>query len=454
MQCKVIQLLNFHLIWCCPKNSTMKVLNSSQITSFGGLNFILSEFENKGIGQMINNHLPRLAEQSKYSWKDIFYSFWSVLFCGGDCAEDLAANFKSSFQTNPFINIPSPDRVLERMKQLSEPREIFTTQRGKSKHEFSFNDSLNLLNIKILKKLGLLNNTKAITLDYDNTNIFSEKSDAAMTYLKQRGYTPGVSFIGNNVVYIENRNGNSDAQTLQQDTLTRMFEMLKGQGIKIDKFRADSASYQLSTVSVISKNVNRFYIRARMNESLNEAINQIDNWTKVSMNGEDVFRGSIIFTPFRKIAERKNQEHLLNPCRLIVTKVKRADGQMNIFTREAFNYYAILTNDYQISDDHVVFFYNQRGAKEREFDVLKNDFGWNNMPFSQLEYNTVFLLITAMCRNLYDFIINYFSKIYANLSPQFRLKKFRYRFICIPAKWIKSGRTQKLRIYGQLHFKT
>jgi hypothetical protein len=432
----------------------MKLLNSSQITSFGGINFVLAEFENKGIGEMINNHLPRLAVQSKYSWKDIFYSFWSVLLCGGDCAEDLAANFKNSFQSNPFINIPSPDRVLERMKQLSKPKKTFTTQRGNSKHEFSFNNSLNLLNIKILKKLRLLNRIKKLTLDYDNTNIFSEKFDAAMTYLKQRGYTPGVAFIGNHVVYIENRNGNSDPQTLQQDTLSRMFEMLKGQGIRIDKFRADSASYQLSTLSVISKNVNTFYIRTRMNESLNEAINQIDNWTNVSINGENIFRGSTIFIPFRKIAERERQKQLLNQCRLIVTKEKRADGQINIFTGEAFNYYAILTNDYQMSNDQVVFFYNLRGAKEREFDVLKNDFLWDNMPFSKLEYNTVFLLVTAMCRNLYDFIINGFSKIYAHLSPCFRLKKFRYRFICIPAKWIKSGRTQKLRIYGKLHFKT
>jgi len=432
----------------------MKLIHSSHISPFGGLNFVLSEFETLGIGQMINNHLPALAPQSTYSWKDIFYSFWSVLFCGGDCAEDLGANFKSSFQSNPFMNVPSPDRVLERMKQLSEPKQTFTTKRGKSIHEFSFNDSLNLLNIKALKKLGHLHKTKGITLDYDNTNLFTEKSDAARTYLKHRGYCPGVGFIGKNVVYVENRNGNSDAQTLQQDTLTRMFEMLQSQSFAIDKFRADSASYQLSTLSVISKNVNTFYMRARRNESLYEAINQVKNWSRVSREDEDVFRGSIEFTPFEKIAEREKQQHLLTPCRLIVTKVKRADGQLNLFTEEAFTYWAILTNDYQMTDDQVVFFYNQRGAAERQFDILKNEFGWDNLPFSKLEYNTVYLLITAMCRNLYEFIINSFSKRYENLSPRFRLKKFIYRFICIPAKWIKSGRTLILRIYGTLYFKT
>lgn len=432
----------------------MKVINSSHITPFGGINFVLSEFEKQGIGAMIESHLPSLAGHCKYSWKDIFYSFWSVLLCGGDCAEDLAVNFKSSFRSNPFINIPSPDRVLERMKQLSQPKQLFTTERGRCQHEFSFNDSLNLLNINILKRLQLLNSKSKLTLDFDNTIIFSEKADAATTYVGQRGYAPGVAFIGNHVVYLENRNGNSDAQTLQQDTLTRMFAMLEGQGISIDIFRADSASYQLSTLSVISKHANTFYIRARMNESLHDAINRIDKWTPINSDGEQVLRGSTHFIPFEKIAARKKKELVIPACRLIVTKENRADGQINLFTGEACNYYGILTNDMQKSDDEVVFFYNQRGTAERQFDVLKNDFLWDSMPFSKLEYNTVFLLITAMCRNIYDFIIIGFSKIYKQLSPWFRLKKFRYRFICIPAKWIKSGRTQKLRIYGILPLKT
>ena len=39
-------------------------------------------------------------------------------------------------------------------------------------------------------------------------------------------------------------------------------------------------------------------------------------------------------------------------------------------------------------------------------------------------------------------------------SEKFRIKKFIFRFICIPAKWIKSGRMIKLRLYGNIYFKT
>lgn len=55
-----------------------------------------------------------------------------------------------------------------------------------------------------------------------------------------------------------------------------------------------------------------------------------------------------------------------------------------------------------MTKDEVAYFYNQRGAIENEFDVLKNDFGWNNLPFSKLEQNTVFLFFTVICRNLYE----------------------------------------------------
>jgi hypothetical protein len=432
----------------------MKVINSSKITPFGGLNFVLSEFEKNNIGRLINNHLPELAIQSKYSWKDIFYSFWSVLFCGGDCAEDLAFNLKSHFGDNPFMELPSPDRVLERMKQLANEKIICTSKRGKSKHEFCINDSLNLLNIKLLKRIGALNQEGLYTLDYDNTYIFSDKADTQNTYLKQYGYAPGVGFIGKNAVYLENRNGNTDAQTLQQDTLQRMLGILKDQAVLIDKFRADSASYQLDTLIVIANNVNTFYIKARMSEPLAEVIHKIDCWNKVIIDGQETFRASVDFTPFEKTAKRSKREDSLVACRLVVTKTKRIDGQINLFTGEDYIYSAILTNDFKMEDDQIVFFYNQRGAIEREFDVLKNDFAWNNMPFSKIEQNTVFLIITAICRNLYGFIINSFSKIYTNLSASFRLKKFIFRFICIPAKWIRSSRSQKLRLYGQLCFKT
>jgi len=428
----------------------MKVQKTSHINPFGGINFVIEEFDRLKIGSILNENLPALPTQTKYNWRDLLYSFWSIFFCGGDCIEDLSTNLNQSLSKIPNLNLPSPDSILKRMKELSLPSEIYDTPKGTKKHEFSINESLNRLNLKIVKS-NLKKEKSPLVLDYDNTLIFTKKSDAKMTYKKHFGYTPGVGIIGKNVVYVENRNGNSDAQTLQQDTLERMFKLLKSEGVSVDVFRADGASYQLSTLLVVQKYVNKFFIKARMSHPLYKAIQQISEWKEVTLSGQKVLRGSTTFVPFEKTMIKTHQQHLLtNSCRLVVTKVLRDDGQIDIFSNEAYNYHAIITNDYEMSEDQVVCYYNQRGAIEKEFDVLKNDFGWNNMPFSKLEQNTVFLLLTSLCRNLYNHIITAFSAKYKNLSPLFRLKKFIFRFICIPATWIKKYKTWKLILYGDI----
>ena len=431
----------------------MKVLNSTHLSPFGGLNFVHRAFDRLKVGAILNDTLPKLPKQSKYDWRDLLYSFWSIYFCGGDCIEDLSGNLKNSFEQSPFLKTPSPDSVLKRMKELAVPAQVFDTPRGKKLHEFSVNDAMNALNIRLVKN-RINAQQKPIVLDYDNTLIFSEKADANMTYQKQLGYAPGVGIIGDQVVYVENRNGNSGAQILQQDTLSRMFSVLEEQGIKPDVFRADGASYKMSTVSVIDKHVKKFYIRARMSEPIADAIGKVKEWKLIQIDGKPAYRGSFLFTPFKNVARRQQKNHLIKAYRFVVTKQIREDRQLNVFSGEAYNYHPIMTNDYQMSDDDVVFFYNQRGAIEREFDILKNDFGWNKIPFSKLAQNNVYLILTAICRNLYAHIIQDFSKQFKHLSPQYRIKKFIFRFITIPVKWIRQSRQWKLKVYGKIAFKT
>ncbi|OEJ99356.1 hypothetical protein A8C32_09350 [Flavivirga aquatica] len=431
----------------------MKILNSTHISPFGGLNFVLEEFENKKIGDLLKEYLPLLPNQCKYSWKDLLFSFWSIYFCGGDCIEDLAGNFHHHLKSNRFLKVPSPDRILDRFKELSKNKVLLKSPRGKRIHEFSMNQDLNRLNLKILTILNALS-TKELTLDYDNTLIFNNKADSANTYKKEYGYCLGVGIIGNNVVYLENRNGNSNPRTLQEETLCRMFYLLDEQDIKIKAFRADSASYLYKVLCLVEQKSDYFYIKARMNAAVARAINDIQHWEKIETATETIYRGEIQYKPFIKTHRESKSKKPLKTHRLIVSKIERNDKQINLFTNEAYLYSAILTNDNQKSCDDVVYFYNQRGTIEKEFDVLKNDFGWKNLPFSKLEQNTVFMIFTAICRNLYHHIITLFSEKYKFLKANFRIKKFIFRFITVPAKWIKTSRQYKLRIYGNIHFKT
>ena len=434
----------------------MKILNSSTISPFGGLNFVLEEFDRLKINDLFETYLPKLSANSQYQWKDILYSFWSIYFCGGSCIEDIGTNLKGFLSNTPFMKVPSPDRILSRFKELTVSKCICKTPRGIAINEFSENPVLDLLNIKLLKRINPTKySSKDLILDYDNTIIYNKKSDAKITYLKESGYQPGVALIGRDIVGIQNRNGNSVAYALQEETLKTIFENLKTEGIKVKTFRADSASYKFEVLNVVNQYAENVYIRVKMRQGIYEIINKIDNWKEIkTRDGSTLFRGHYKLIPFKKTDRDQHKKDLLKEYRIVVTKEQSIDGQINMFTNEACVYGCIMTNNFEQSDDEVVFFYNQRGAAEQEFDVVKNDFGWNQMPFSRLEQNTVFLLFTAMCRNLYNYIIHRFSLIYKHLNENFRIKKFIFRFICIPAKWIKHARKNHLRIYGNIAYKT
>jgi len=54
-----------------------------------------------------------------------------------------------------------------------------------------------------------------------------------MTYKRNPGYQPGVCTVNEKyVLYIEGRNGNSDAKSFQHDTLDCLFKLLEKQSSK------------------------------------------------------------------------------------------------------------------------------------------------------------------------------------------------------------------------------
>lgn len=431
----------------------MKVLNSKPISAFGGMNFVLEYLKSRSISEVFSDNLPQLSEQSKYTWNDIVGSLLSIYICGGDCIEDLQTHLKDHFANNPFISLPSPDTVLRRLSELSTNSQSCRTKRGNIDHIYNTNPKLEQLNIALLKKLGAFD-AEELTLDYDNTIIFNEKQDSKMTYKRNPGYQPGVCTLNEEqVLYIENRNGNSDAKSFQSDTLKRLFSLLATHKVDvIDNFRADAASYQYDVIDCLHHNVKNFYVGCR-NSYVEKYFTQITTWEAITDScNEAIEVGEITITPFQQQA--KEQGKKAHNYRLIVKRKLKKDTQLDVFTQDAYEYRAILTNSKKQSAIEVALFYNHRGNMEKQFDILKNDFGWRKMPFSKLEQNTVFLYLTAICRSLYKIIICHFSKKVKTLKPTFRVKKFLFRFIIVPAKWIKRSRQIQLILYGKHYLQT
>jgi hypothetical protein len=400
-------------------------LISKNITPFAGVFYVNDEFKNSGLSKLIDSQLGIRSSTKGYSYSNLFGNFFNLFLSGGECAEDLQKHFRSTLEQIPGNKVASADTLLRCFNELAAENTTVTSSTGKE-YQFNINENLNDLNVKSLIHTKQLEKGKYYDFDYDNQIIVHEKHGAQKTYKKNTGDLPGVASIGNSIVYIENRQGNANACTLrstrvktaQAETLERSYKLLNDNCLYINRSRMDAGTYTKKAIAVVNKYSRLFYIRANKCESLTEEIRQITDWQTVEINCINYQVSSIPFTKF--FAEKG--------FRLVIMREKTGNPQLDLFEGEKFNYRCILTNDHQSAEKEIIEYYNQRGASEKIFDIQNNDFGWNHLPTSDMGANTVYLIITAMMKNFYNYLVQKVSKVFDDILPTSRLK----RFTCTP----------------------
>jgi len=415
----------------------MKVqINSSTISPFAGISYVNNEFDKSGISQLIDKELGMRASTKGYTYANVIKNYSNLFYCGGDCAEDIDTHLGKDLKLIPGNIVSSPDTLLRVVKELATDNNVYKSQNGIS-YNFNINNTLNSLNIKSLLLTNQLQAGSSYDFDYDNQIIATEKYDTKCTYKKYNGYFPGIATLGDKIVYIENRDGNANVKFEQAGTLTRAYKLLNDNDITVNRSRMDAGSYSKDIIEVVAKNSKLFYIRANRSADLYSQIIAIEKWDKVTINYKDYEVASLKFTQF---FEDKNY-------RLVIMREVSSDNQLDLFTGDTFKYRSILTNDWESTEKEVIEYYNQRGASEKTFDVMNNDFGWNHLPCSFLNENTAFLIIMAIAKNFYNYVVEKVSQIFDDIQPTTRLKRFIFRFITVAGKWIFTGRQWVLKLY-------
>jgi Transposase DDE domain. len=407
------------------------------ITPFGGISFVNDAFTSSGLSALIDKELGIRSKSVGYQYSEIFRNWFSIFFCGGNVAEDIQAHLRFTLENIPSNRVASADTLLRGIKELAVENTVVQVASSGNEYQFNINEKLNDLNIKSLLLTKQLVNGNSYDFDYDNQILAHEKYDAKPTYKKNTGYFPGVATIGDKIVYIENRDGNANVKTGQAETLERAYKLLNKNGIEINRSRMDAGSYSEVIIKVVAKYSKRFYLRANKCEALTETLRTITNWESMELNFKSCEVTSIPFTNF--LAE--------NNYRLVVMREKTRDPQLDLFEGKKYNYRCILTDDHNSSEKEVIDYYNNRGACEKTFDIMNNDFGWGHLPCSDINHNTVYLILTAMIKNFYNYIVKKVSEAFDDILPTSRLKKFLFRFICVAGTWIKQSRQWKLRLY-------
>jgi len=405
----------------------------------GGIYLIQKIFQQNNLDKFICECFPVRSKQSIYSDSDLVLGLCYSIYAGGTFFEDVN-RLRDQINVPGYIELPSSDSIKYRIAQLAEStREI--TGKKQVRHDFNINNTLNSVLVKLAVRLNPDFKRHTQILDYDNTIINTLKEDSKRCYKQGYGYQPGVIFIGREPVYIEGRNGNSRSVYLMDQTLERGINLLKAEEVKIGAIRIDGAGYQKDVFDLMHKYRGmRYYIRGKHAVSIWQAISESKAAEKVTAGEKEAeCIDSEWCTPGGIDPE--------NECRVIVYRYEEDNQQLDLYEGK-YCYYVIYTNDWTLSAGDIIKLYNQRGRAEQNFDRLKNDFNWTHPPFDNLAMNTAYLIFTAMGCQLYHYLLKIISKVFHELDPETRIKRFIFLFVNVVAKWTFRGRRYILNLYS------
>ena len=217
----------------------------------------------------------------------------------------------------------------------------------------------------------------------------------------------------------------------------------------VRNFRADCGSFSEDIITYVCEHCEHFYIRANNCGSRRTDFIEHEDWTEVEIrNSSDKGTGHICcgVTSFKWDSFLSDRN-----LRLVVQRTKLSDEvageESNSLFGTEYVYRCILTNDWDNSEKAIIEYYNKRGASERNFDCLNNDFGWAHLPFSFLNENTVFMIATAILKNFHLYFLGVLRGRAEGVDCGTRIKRFVRRFVNVPAKWTRSGRMDVLTLY-------
>lgn len=303
---------------------------------------------------------------------------------GGRSFEDLRElkNDEGLMKLIGYDTIPDPDTAGDWTRRMGDPMKDQQGLRG-------LGEVRDVINHRIIKRDA----RGEYTLDADATGIYGEKADALYTYTGDKGYMPMLGFLYELgiCIYDEFREGNV-APAYGHLNFYRECKSRMPKGKTIDRFRADSASYQAGLINELDKDKVKWGITADMDQAVKTAITSIpDSQWKEPQEGCGY-----------EIAETVHSMNKTeNAFRLLIKREMRRQG--NMFETERYFHHAVATSwtAEEKSAVEVLQWHNQRGQAENFNKELKIGFGMERMPSGQTEANAVFFRIGVIAYNLF-----------------------------------------------------
>ena len=382
-----------------------------KFTSRAGLMVPAEVIRATKISELTDRLMPRPGSNRGYSHSMLLNTFILMFHEGGSCLEDVRhlRNEPALMGLLGFKRVPSARTLGNWLRGVGENPQSMAALTQITRH---------LLAVT-------LKDRKQVTLDIDATVIKSKKKDAMWTYKKHPGYVPMVGHIAETgqVVECEFRAGNVPPNKHNVEFFERCRAALP-EGVVVNRFRADAASYQAGIINACRDHSIRFAIRAKMDDTVKESISAIDEdqWQAVVHDDGRVSETEFTARTVHVMADTPQAFCLVVQKRWVgdaKTEDRQPEGPVQLSldlpgealygideqsaVQGRYVYRAIATDlDLEgFSDDQIVWWYNQRGdSSENRIKELCSDFHAANLPCGDFAANAVYMKVAAIAYNV------------------------------------------------------
>ena len=386
----------------------------------------------KGINleSLCNTNLPLAKHPNGYTPFEFIYPLILMLHSGGRVLDDIKE-----------IRLDTALSTLLKMDNIP-TASAFT--KYLHKHKTIGEDGIRKINKQSLKRFLKSIKSEELILDIDATFIEAHKNTAKWSYKNAPGYMPMVGHInGGYVIDVDFKEGNEAPASKNLEFI----KQCQGQlpiGVKFDRFRADSASYQAAIFNHCDKENILFTVTAKKNKNVFDSIKDIkdDTWqffSKREKVSEFTHTMQDTDNAFRMIVIKKDITPILPTMEEYISDEVMMQYQDEI-------YYCIATNDNDLSSEEIIKLHRQRGeTSENKIKELKNGFNMSYLPTSNTQANAFYFAIGTLAYNL--FLL--FKQILDSNMQKHTVKTIRYKLYNIAGKVVSHAREITLKVNEQ-----
>lgn len=386
----------------------------------------------KGINleSLCNTNLPLAKHPNGYTPFEFIYPLILMLHSGGRVLDDIKE-----------IRLDTALSTLLKMDNIP-TASAFT--KYLHKHKTIGEDGIRKINKQFLKRFLKSIKSEELILDIDATFIEAHKNTAKWSYKNTPGYMPMVGHInGGYVIDVDFKEGNEAPASKNLEFI----KQCQGQlpiGVKFDRFRADSASYQAAIFNHCDKENILFTVTAKKNKNVFDSIKDIkdDTWqffSKREKVSEFTHTMQDTDNAFRMIVIKKDITPILPTMEEYISDEVMMQYQDEI-------YYCIATNDNDLSSEEIIKLHRQRGeTSENKIKELKNGFNMSYLPTSNTQANAFYFAIGTLAYNL--FLL--FKQILDSNMQKHTVKTIRYKLYNIAGKVVSHAREITLKVNEQ-----